>query len=157
MTDLCVSPKEPSLSAEEQVTLTKQAPTDMVYKILDTKKEGRRKTTERPLYRCRICKKFSKGKNSLHRHYCYAHYKKDLLELIGDHKERCQFCDLKFQSPHDAVSHVGVVHKKLFNFLPKRYQIMSSVGRQTGLTSSLNSNGGCIFKRTMSLIKLYPV
>ena len=49
-------------------------------------------------FRCQICKdqEFS-VKKRLYRHYCYAHYKKDLLQLIGDRKESCPFCEKKFR------------------------------------------------------------
>ena len=70
MTDLLVSPEEPSLSAEERVTLTKQAASDTVYKILDTRKDGERKGGDRPLYWCRICENRSFGNRShLSDHY----------------------------------------------------------------------------------------
>ena len=75
--------------------------------------------------RCKICKdqvEFS-DKKRLYRHYCYVHYKKELIQLIGGKKEKCPYCDKKFRDSMEVVGHVGCTHKKIEDFLPAHFHI----------------------------------
>ena len=88
-----------------------------------TSKKGRNRLS------CKIegCKVQLNEKYALYRHYCYAHFKEDLLGLIGGSQNQCPYCGLKFQlQANDAVGHVGCVHNKLEDFLPKSLHIKSN-------------------------------
>ena len=135
VTQLRISPEVPPASVHERVTLVKRAASDSVYKILN-----KRKTCEKskPRYRCKIedCQMVCKGRDRLYRHYCYAHFKEDLLGLIGGRQENCPYCGLKFQKSTDAIGHVGFVHNKLEDFLPKRLHIKSSIVKKSSKPKS---------------------
>ena len=151
MTALRVSPKEPSLSAEERVTLTKQAPTDTVYKILDTKKEGRRKTTQpkryqimssvgrdmspksqspqvkkKPLIYCGLCENKGFGNRAhLYDHYSQFHFKDQLKAFIDEDGDQCPLCRVVHRNPNEAnkIRHIGTVHGMVEKFLPSHLRI----------------------------------
>ena len=126
-TQLRISPKVPPASVHRRLTLAKKAASGSVYRILNKKKSSK---TGRPRLSCKIegCKEQVSGRRALYRHYSYVHFKEDLLGLMGwDGKaENCPYCDLKFTKSNDAVGHVGCVHNKIEDFLPKRLHIKSN-------------------------------
>ena len=126
LTQLRISPEVPPASGHQRLTLVKFWPESSVYKILNTKKSSIKKGKSRLSCKIEGCKEQAYGRSGLYRHYSYAHFKQDILGLIGGSQENCPYCGIKFQKPNDAVGHVGCVHKKLLDFLPKRLHIKSN-------------------------------
>ena len=128
VTKLDICPEVPPASVHERLTLTKE--TDSVYKIKDKKKTCKK---GKPRLSCKIegCQAQVFGKYALYRHYSYAHFKEDILGLIGGGKKNCPYCGFKFQQSIDAVGHIGCVHNKLEDFLPKRLHIKSNLVKKS--------------------------
>ena len=124
--ETCIEVPDPS-SVQKRMTLTKEAASDSVYNILDKTKTSKK---GKPRLHCKIegCTEQAHGKYALYRHYCNcnAHFKEELLRLIGGRQENCPYCGLKFQRSNNAVGHVGYVHHKLEDFLPKHLHIKSN-------------------------------
>ena len=130
VTQLRICPEVPPASDHQRLSLAKKAASGSVYKILNKKKTSKK---DRPRLSCKIegCTEQSYGRSGLYRHYSYAHFKEDILGLIGESQENCPYCGLKFQRSNDAVGHVGCVHNKLEDFLPKRLHIKSNVVKKS--------------------------
>ena len=127
ITKLRICPEVPPSSVQKRMTLTKGAAPDSVYNILDKTKTSKK---GKPRLHCKIegCTEQAHGKYALYRHYCNcnAHFKEELLRLIDGRQENCPYCGLKFQRSNNAVGHVGYVHHKLEDFLPKHLHIKSN-------------------------------
>jgi len=90
-------------------------------------------TEEMKKFMCYICKIFprpgSYNKSELYRHYALVHYakdmKKDYMEKY-DFPCRCPFCpedSARMLEGKDIVNHIGQVHGKVEDYLPKEYHL----------------------------------
>ena len=96
-------------------------------------------------FRCQICRdrEFS-DKKRIYRHYCYAHYKKAILQLIGGDKKECPFCDKKFRDSMEMVGHVGCTHKKIEDFLPEQFHIKPESSKKTSTQAQAETGKNCM-------------
>ena len=87
-------------------------------------------------YRCKLCKdRWFMEKKRLYRHYSYAHFKAEIVELFGKKRDQCPFCPKKFEDTQEVVCHVGIVHNKAEEFLQKH--IKQEVSWEDGQQESL--------------------
>ena len=156
MTDLRVSLKEPSLSAEEQVTLTKQAPTDTVYKILNTKKDAgsrngrllkKRKQREeeegstKRKFECHICNSQQVSRTNLYSHYALGHFREEMKGAVGESGKDCHHCGKTFSTQDQLICHMGSTHNKVEDYLPQNYHIPKSKrGRKAKKTDEMEEH-----------------
>ena len=103
-----------------------------------TKKIKLRKTAGKyetgPAYKCQLCEnKSCKSWHGLYSHYCFIHYKDEILGLAGA-GDKCPYCGMKFRSVN-LVTHIGIVHGGLEKFLPEHLHIKSSKSSTSKLSS----------------------
>ena len=164
VTQLRITPEVPPASVHKRLTLVKKDASDLVYKVINKKKTCKKRAASesfykimdkmkiskhgKPRFSCRIagCEKQCEGRVHLYRHYCH-HFKEDLLGLIGEGKDNCPYCGIKFQNNSDAVRHVGCVHNKLEEFLPKHLHIKSNLVKKSSKPKpKVVSSSGQLYK-----------
>ena len=80
-------------------------------------------------YRCKLCKdRWFMERKRLYRHYSYAHFKREIVELVGKKRDQCPYCHRKFEDSQDVISHVGISHNKVEEFLQKHITNEHSLG-----------------------------
>ena len=92
------------------------------HKHLNVPKKMGHKITK-PGFQCHICKESLNARNDyfIYRHYVFRHYKEQMMGLFDGKTSNCPYCKAKFTNTRDALCHIAYTHKKLDNFLPKRF------------------------------------
>ena len=67
---------------------------------------------------------FYSSRSELYRHYSNTHFKQELLNLAGD--SLCCFLCKEMKSRRNIITHLGVDHDYVDQFLPKEFHIASS-------------------------------
>ena len=77
------------------------------------------------IYSCYKCSfsSLAQNRSKMYDHYSNTHFKKEILEKIGNHTS-CFICPKPFhQDMRHNIIHVGVTHSIVEDFLPKKYHI----------------------------------
>ena len=68
------------------------------------------------------CNRNLKFRSDIYAHYSRTHYKKELLNILGEN-ESCPECGMGKKNIDDLIVHIGRVHGYVEQFLPKSFQI----------------------------------
>jgi len=131
--DLCskMITKKTSKDGNENVFTSKKEKKDLEVASVDQENKVTDVKNKHFKYRCKLCKdRWYPDKKRLYRHYSHAHFRKELQKLIGNRRERCPYCDQRFQDHLDVVGHVGCFHKKVEDFLPKHFHVKTDISNK---------------------------
>jgi hypothetical protein len=73
-------------------------------------------------YLCSRCTKINKSRFRLYYHYAECHFKDELLAMYA-RNNRCPLCNIKVSSVSNILSHMGVGHDLVENFLEKMFHV----------------------------------
>ena len=71
---------------------------------------------------CQPCNRYFKCRSDIYAHYSRSHYKKELLNILGQNKS-CPECGMGKKKTDELTVHIGRVHGYVEQFLQKSSQV----------------------------------
>lgn len=115
---------------------------------------GKAQSSEVPdsgtMYKCSKCKMSSGSYYTLLMHLAYSHYKKEILNLMGESQTECKFCRKVFTRRQGVFSHVAATHAIDEGILPAKSQFEQSSSNGSSSENPDGANEAANAKRTPS-------
>ena len=72
---------------------------------------------------CGFCKREFKNRSEMYRHYSIVHYRKMILQKVGNPENKCPICEVRYQNSLCLLNHYGRAHNMVEQFLPEKYHV----------------------------------
>jgi len=80
-------------------------------------------SSKKKVSECYICHSRLRSRSKLYAHYARVHFRSEIENEFGKNEKKCRLCKAIFSHPQFLIDHLGNVHNKVDEFLPKIHHI----------------------------------